>query len=122
MKVGDNIRIVLSCGAVEEGIIDTIDFVEVIENYISIERPNQKKYIHWLILSHKTNANIKLNINKKYIAAYQIENESIKDNGENIKTLTVDDLSLNETVKDPKLRIKKLAELRIEKSNLEKEQ
>src|ERR1700748_3379270 len=106
MIKGDFIRIVLSCGIKEEGIIDDPRLVEDGET--------------WIFLAHKNNPDIKLHINKKYIAAHQIENIKLEE--PEIKTLVVDDLSLNEPIVDPKLRMKKLAELTIVKSNMEREQ
>jgi hypothetical protein len=99
MKTGDSIKILLSCGIVEEGIIEILNYVDDFDN---------ESYI---VLSHLSNPSKKLNIKKKFIAAYQIE-ESINIEAER-KVLIVDDLSLNEPIVNHKLRIKKLAELRI---------
>lgn len=92
MKVGDNVKILLSCGIVEEGIIKDLDFKNGFDSYI--------------VLLHSISGN-ELNINKKYIAAYQ--NITI----EKIETLVIDDLSLDKPVGNTKLRINKLAKLAI---------
>lgn len=106
MKIGDNVKILLSCGIVEEGIIVSTDYIAEFDND------------SYIILMHKNNNTKKLNIKKEHISAYQIEN-SVVDEKE-LKTLIVDDLSLSEPIANPKLRIKKLAQLRINKSNDQK--
>ena len=92
MKVGDNIKILLSCGIVEEGIIKDLDFKNGIDSY--------------MVLLHSISGK-ELNVNKKYIAAYQINIV------EKIETLVIEDLSLDKPVENVKLRINKLAKLAI---------
>ncbi len=106
MKIGDSIKILLSSGMIEEGMIEDVDYIDEL-NY------------HWIILSHIANPKKKLNINKKYIAAYQVEENS--DISIEKEVLVINDLSLNETIVDPKLRIRKLANLRINHSENQRE-
>lgn len=97
MKVGDNIKILLSCGITEEGIIKDLDFRD------SFDSDN------YIILSHLISGK-ELNIKKKYIAAYQ--NTSLNNK---VEKLVIEDISLDTPIRNTKLRIKKLAELAINK-------
>jgi hypothetical protein len=106
MIKGDFIRVVLSSGVKEEGVIFDPRFLD-------------EDNVVWVILAHKNNPDLKLNICKKYIAAYQVENLKVE---EIVESLIVEDLSLEEPVADPKLRMKKLVDLKINKSNMEREQ
>ncbi len=99
MKVGDNIKILLSCGMLEEGIIKDLDFKDAFDND------------NYIVLLHAISGK-ELNIKKKYIAAYQ--NTSIDNK---VEKLIIKDLSLDKPVNDTKLRMKKLAELAINRSS-----
>jgi len=55
------IRLMLSCGQVEEGVLENWDELDVTD------------MSHWVVISIRGNPNKKLRINKKYIAAHQIE-------------------------------------------------
>ena len=103
MKDGDFIRVVLSCGIREEGIIFNSKYID-------------DDGVSWIILRHKDNINAELYIKKQYIAAHQIDNSILNDNDE-IKTIHVEDLSVG------KLNtIEEIVESKIEKAKLEREQ
>lgn len=106
MIKGDFIRVVLSSGVKEEGVIFDPKFID-------------EDGVVWIILAHKNNSDLKLNICKKYIAAYQVEKLEVE---EMVKTLIIEDLTLTEPVADPKLRMRRLVDLKINKSNMEREQ
>lgn len=109
MKRGDFIRVVLSSGIKEEGVIED-------------HRYRDEDGEIWIILAHKNNSNIKLNINKKYVAAYQIDNSIFNEEEKvELKTLVVDDLSLSEPIADPKMRMKKLVDLGLERSETQRQ-
>lgn len=109
MKSGDFIRVVLSCGIREEGIIFNSKYVDEDGDV-------------WIILRHKDNPKAELYICKKYIAAHQVDNSEKIPIENEIQTIVVEDYSTNELIKDPKIRIQKIAESKIAKGNLERDQ
>ena len=99
MNLGDEIHVILSCGKVEDGIISNPNFID------------EFGFV-WLELEHKTNSNLKLRINKDYIAGYQITNII-----QPVPVLIVEDSS-NSSDLDFNSRTKKLAEQKIKESIL----
>lgn len=57
------IRLMLSCGQIEEGVLENWEEVDPSDNTL------------WAVISIKGNPNKKLRIKKEYIAAYQIEED-----------------------------------------------
>lgn len=59
--IGSFVTIILSCGKIEEGILEDWNAVDPTDNSF------------WVIIHHKNNPQLKMNINKVHIAGYQIK-------------------------------------------------
>lgn len=104
-KPGDKIRIILKSGQIKEGLCKFWS-----------EKDNN---IFWSCLKPNKNSDEELMIKQDYIMGFLI----IKEHPEIMKKIVVEeDVNIENKILDDDLKLKKLAELRIMKSNLEKEQ